>query len=94
LQGITQFVDKLGEGEGEDVFYLFFKETIKNNLVFQEDNYFCDVVKTSGFDLLVDPKVNCTNNSIVPLRTDYLEYLKKAWIGKMGEENAQDIPQN
>jgi hypothetical protein len=94
LQGITQFVDKLGEGEGEDVFYLFFKETIKDNLVFQEDNYFCDVVKASGFDLLVDPKVNCTNNDTIPLRTDYLDYLKKAWIGKMGEENAQDIPQN
>ena len=94
LQGLTQFVEKLGEGDGEDVFYIFFKETVKNNLVFQEDNYFCDMVKTSGFDLLVDPKVNCTNNATISLRTDYLDYLKRSWIGKMGEENAQDMTQN
>lgn len=92
LQGLTQFVEKLGD-DGES-FYLFFKEVVKNNLVFQEDNYFCDMVKQSGFDLLVNPKVNCTNNAIIALRTDYQDYLKRAWIGKMGEENAQDMTQN
>lgn len=92
LQGLTQFVEKLGDDN--ESFYLFFKETVKNGLVFLEDNYFCDAVKTSGFDLLVNPNVNCTNNAIVPLRTDYQDYLKRAWIGKMGEENAQDMTQN
>ncbi len=92
LQGITQFVDQLGEED--EKFYLFFRETIKNNLVFQEDNYFCDIVKTSGFELLVDSRVNCTNHSPMHLRTNYQDYLKRAWIGKMGEENSQDMTQN
>jgi len=94
LQGLTQFVEKLGDDEDNEAFYLFFKETVKNNLVFQEDHYFCDIVKTSGFDLLVDPTVNCTNNALVSLRTDYLDYLKRSWVGKMGEENAKDMTQN
>lgn len=94
LQGLTQFVEKLSDGEDDDAFYLFFKEIVKNNLVFQEDHYFCDIVKSSGFDLLVDPSVNCTNNSIVSLRTDYMDYLKRSWVGKMGEENAEDMTQN
>ncbi len=93
LQGLTQFVDQLGS-EDEEKFYLFFREVIKDNLVFQEDNYFCDVVKTSGFDLLVDSRVNCTNHAPMHLRTNYQDYLKRAWIGKMGEENARDMTQN
>jgi hypothetical protein len=89
LQGLTQFVEQLGEDEDEDKFYVFFKEHIKEGKLQPEDSYFCDMVKSSGFNILVDPTVNCTNNSIAPLRTDYQAYLSKAWIGKMGE----DIPQ-
>jgi len=92
LQGLTQFVEKLG-GKGES-FYIFFKEYVKDNLVFQEDNYFCHMVKTSGFDLLVNPNINCTNNSRISLKTSYQDYLKRAWIGKMGEQENEDIPQN
>jgi hypothetical protein len=90
LQGLTQFVDRLGDEDSDDKFYVFFKETIKEGLLQPEDSYFCDTVKSSGFNILVDPTVNCTNNSIMSLRTDYQAYLAKAWIGKMGE----DIPQN
>lgn len=89
LQGLTQFVDILGEGE-KDPFYLFFKEDIKEGLLLPEDAYFCDLVRSAGFTVRVDINVNCTNNSTMALRTDYQAYLSKAWIGKMGE----DIPQN
>ena len=90
LQGLTQFVERLGEEDNEDKFYVFFKETVKEGKLQPEDSYFCDMVNSSGFKILVDPTVNCTNNSIMSLRTDYQAYLSKAWIGKMGE----DIPQN
>ena len=89
LQGLTQFVEQLGEDDDQDKFYVFFKETIKEGKLQPEDSYFCDMVKSSGFNILVDPTVNCINNSIMPLRTNYQDYLSKAWIGKMGE----DIPQ-
>lgn len=90
LQGLTQFVDCLGEESSNDKFYVFFKETIKEDKLQPEDSYFCDMVKSSGFNILVDPTINCTNNSIMSLRTDYQAYLSKAWISKMTE----DIPQN
>jgi hypothetical protein len=90
LQGLTQFVDCLGEEDSDDKFYVFFKETIKENKLQPEDSYFCDMVKSSGFNILVDPTVNCTNNSIMPLRTDYQAYLARTWVSEM---NA-DIPQN
>lgn len=90
LRGLTQFVECLGDEDAEDKFYVFFKETVKEGKLQPEDSYFCDLVKSSGFKILVDPTVNCTNHSIMPLRTDYQAYLSRAWIGKMGE----DIPQN
>lgn len=93
LQGLTQFVDRLGEEEDPDKFYVFFKETVKDGKLQPEDAYFCDTVKSSGFKILVDPTVNCTNNSVVSLRTDYQSYLSRAWIGKMGE-SPMDIPEN
>lgn len=90
LQGLTQFVDRLGDEGGSDTFYVFFKETVKEDQIQPEDVYFCDVARSSGFNILVDPTVNCTNNSIAPLRTDYQAYLGKTWVSKMNE----DIPQN
>jgi hypothetical protein len=92
LQGLCQFVEVLGEEDDENKFYIFFKESIKDGLIFQEDNYFCDKVKTSGFELLVDSKVNCTNNSIMAIRTDYQAYLAKNWMATM-DENTQNMPQ-
>jgi hypothetical protein len=94
LQGLTQFVDQIGAEDDPDKFYLFFKEIVKNNLIFQEDNYFCDIVKNSGFELLVDSRINCTNHQAMHLRTNYQDYLQKAWAEKLGEENAQDMTQN
>lgn len=93
LQGLTQFVECLGEEGDKDKFYVFFKEYVKDGKLQPEDVYFCDTVKSSGFKILVDPTANCTNNSIVSLRTDYQAYLSRAWIGKMGEEPS-DIAKN
>jgi len=88
LQGLTQFVTTLGDEE--DPFYLFFKEEVREDLLITEDIYFCDAVTSSGFTVRVDINANCTNNSIMALRTDYQAYLSKAWVEKMGS----DIPQN
>lgn len=93
LQGLSQFAERLESNEDDEKFYIFFKESIKDNLILQEDSYFCDLLTSSGFDILVDPTVNCVNNTPFALRTNYKDYLSSAWIGKMAEE-ASDIPQN
>jgi hypothetical protein len=93
LQGLSQFAEHLGSEENEEKFYLFFKEGIKDNLILQEDVYFCDLLTSSGFDIFVDPSVNCTNNSPFAIRTNYKDYLAAAWVGKMAQES-EDIPQN
>lgn len=93
LEGISQFAERLESDEDDEKFYFFFKEGVKNNLILQEDDYFCDLVTSSGFDISVDPTVNCSNNSPVPVRTNYKAFLATAWVGKMAEELA-DIPEN
>lgn len=93
LQGLSQFAERLESEEDDEKFYVFFKESIKDNRIFPEDSYFCDLLISSGFDIFVDPTVNCANNSAVSVRTNYKEYLASAWVGKMAEES-QDIPQN
>jgi hypothetical protein len=93
LQGLSQFAEHLESKEDDEKFYLFFKEEIKDNLILTEDVYFCNLLTSSGFDIFVDPSVNCTNNSRFALRTNYKDYLAAAWVGKMTEE-ALDIPQN
>jgi hypothetical protein len=93
LQGLSQFAERLESEEDNEKFYLFFKEGIKDNLILQEDAYFCDLLTSSGFDIFVDPSVNCTNNSPFAIRTSYKDYLASAWVGKMAEES-EDIPQN
>lgn len=93
LQGLSQFAEYLESPEDGERFYLFFQEGIKDNLILQEDAYFCDLLTSSGFDIFVDPSVNCTNNSPFAISTSYKDYLASAWVGKMTEE-ALDIPQN
>jgi hypothetical protein len=93
LQGLSQFAEHLESKEDNEKFYLFFKEEIKDNLILTEDVYFCNLLTSSGFDIFVDPSVNCTNNSRFAIRTNYKDYLAAAWVGKMAEE-ALDIPQN
>ena len=93
LQGLSQFAERLESEEDDEKFYIFFKENIKDNLIQQEDSYFCDLLTSSGFDIFVDPTINCANNSPFSIRTNYRDYLASAWVGKMAEES-QDIPQN
>jgi hypothetical protein len=93
LQGLSQFAERLESDKDEEKFYLFFKEDLKDNLVLQEDVYFCNLLTSSGFNIYVDPTVNCTNNSVMSVRTNYKDYLAASWIGKMTKEGL-DIPQN
>jgi hypothetical protein len=98
LKGLTQFVEVLADEDSteEDKFYLFFKESVKDSKILQEDYYFCAMVKASGFKLQVDSRINCTNHAIMALRTDYQDYLARNWINTMFTEveEPKDIPQN
>lgn len=91
LQGLTQFVDKLGTDE--EPFYLFFKDHVDGTMLQLSTDRFCALARSSGFKVLVDPKINCVNSSVMDIKTDYQHYLAKHWLAKTGKE-IEDIQQN